>query len=454
MIQTLLRFTVTAVAALVVGTLAVADVAPSEFIGSGIVPPGASVIRMTSAQVEIVWGSPCEMSAAFEFENDSSSAIDLQLGFPVVSFEDRIGLSATRTSFSVAFEGVTVASNEVTKTKGVYDDSTSTLYHFHYTFPPGRTRAKVTAQLPASLTKGWGGRERLFYCIQTGGGWNGTIGREEVTIHFPAKVESEQIVRAVPSNYCIQGSSVSWSFTDIKPKGNEYDISLEYLRPDVLQLLSDLRKRHSADPSDVALTIKLAKHLFALGRAAGYAGYPPDRLSQVEFDSILHRINDHGDQARFRKRYVRQSDGAYHEFPDSEWTRERREMIRILNGADYQPPYSQSPHVDEARRLMERVLSEEPHNTQAWNVYLANYGQFSFGSVGIWLWGPRQFYYRQINLIKRAHNLCPNDPAIELWFKRSREKSTIDERDDPLWGLLVKEGVFDTDYPKVDYDYY
>ena len=129
-------------------------------------------------------------------------------------------------------------------------------------------------------------------------------------------------------------------------------------------------------------------------------------------------------------------------------------MIRVLNGADFQPSYSRSPHVDEARRLVEQLLKEQPHNAEAWNVYLANFYKFGFGSVGISTWGPSQFYPRQIDLIKRAHQLCPGDHAIELWFKASREKVTIMDREDPLWKVLVKNGVFHTEYPPFAYDYY
>jgi len=84
---------------------------------------------MTSARVDIVWGTPCEMSAAFEFENESSAPVELELGFPIISFMDRAGISQRRTSFSVAFEGVPVAAREATRTKSIEDDATRTLFH-------------------------------------------------------------------------------------------------------------------------------------------------------------------------------------------------------------------------------------------------------------------------------------------------------------------------------------
>jgi tetratricopeptide (TPR) repeat protein len=266
-------------------------------------------------------------------------------------------------------------------------------------------------------------------------------------------VEPEQIFQAAPENFDTQGDTVCWVFTDIKPKGKEYDVRLEYLRPDIFRVLSDFRKRHAARPNDAALTIKLAKHLFALGRAKGNAGDEPDRLELADFDAVFSKIENSADQAFFKRKYIRRADGAYHE-PGSESMEDSLEMIRILNAADYQSAYSRSPHVAEARQLIEQLLEAKPDNAEAWNVYLANYNQFSFGSVGIWSFGPCQFYPRQIELIERAHRLCPDDPAIGLWFERCREKAPIDGRVDPLSELLKKNGVFQTDYPRIEYDYH
>jgi hypothetical protein len=74
-------------------------------------------------------------------------------------------------------------------------------------------------------------RESLFYCIQTGGNWAGTIGEEEVTIRFPHPIEKDQITGIAPAGYQVDGNCVRWRFVDFKPKGKEYDISLTYVRP-------------------------------------------------------------------------------------------------------------------------------------------------------------------------------------------------------------------------------
>ena len=60
-----------------------ADIAPTEFKGGGVVPVGASDIRLLSAKVDIDWGVPCALSAVFVVENESSQAIEVPLGFPM-----------------------------------------------------------------------------------------------------------------------------------------------------------------------------------------------------------------------------------------------------------------------------------------------------------------------------------------------------------------------------------
>jgi hypothetical protein len=442
-----------AAACIAITTAARGDIAPSEFVARGIEPAGAAEIRMKDADVEIVWGTPCQMIAVFEFENESSAPIELEMTFPILSYEDRVGLLRVQTAFSVEFAGAVLAANGPIKTK-IADDSVSCLeYRFRFRFSPGRTQAKVKAELPASLTYGWGGRQRLFYCLQSGGGWKGTIGREEVRIRFPYNVDPEQIFKGEPKGFTLDGDVVRWVFSDIKPKGSEYDVHLEYLRPDMFHVLSEIRQQHAANPSDTALAIRLAKDLFALGQAKGKAGYLPSRLDETECQAIASRIGDPADRVFFQHRYERRADGVYYDTSGESDTQAGR-MARILNAADYQSDFSRSRHVTEARALLEELLKREPRNAEAWNVYLANYNRFSFGGVGIFTCGPWHYYPRQVDLIKRAHELCPDDPIIDLWFKRCRAGKVIDPWTDPIVELAKKGGVFHTDYPKIEYDYY
>ena len=60
-----------------------ADIAPVQYVGYGISPVKANGVRMLSAHVDITWGTPCTMSAAFVMDNQTAKPVDIQLGFPI-----------------------------------------------------------------------------------------------------------------------------------------------------------------------------------------------------------------------------------------------------------------------------------------------------------------------------------------------------------------------------------
>lgn len=243
-----------------------ADIAPTAFNGSGIKPISATGIRMASAKVDIEWGLPCKMSAIFEMENKTSQAIDIALGFPVslpANLRSRDALD-----FSMSFDGVPADPSDITEVGNSTDNfpRNTTWYRCRHRFVPGKTTVTVTTKLPASLVYSTPYREVLSYCIETGAAWEGTIGSEEVTIHFPSPITPDQIVKSTPASCTVKDKTVCWEFKNFKPKGQDHDVILQYLRPDVATALSLLRAQVAKDPGNADLKLKLAKNLFALDR--------------------------------------------------------------------------------------------------------------------------------------------------------------------------------------------
>lgn len=62
-----------------------ADIAPTRFTGSGIVPDDEPDVRMESADVTIRWGHPSSLAAEFVLINESGGKT-LTLGFPVGAY--------------------------------------------------------------------------------------------------------------------------------------------------------------------------------------------------------------------------------------------------------------------------------------------------------------------------------------------------------------------------------
>ena len=324
-------------------------------------------------------------------------------------------------------------------------------YRCEHTFRPGQTKVTVTTKYPVTLTRGSPYHERILYCIETGGSWEGTIGSEEVDIHFPHPVATGQIFDADPKNYTVDGNIVRWLFKDFKPQGKDHDIGIEYLRPDVVAAIASARADLARDPSDPTRIIKLAKDLFPLGPYDGYAPYAPNELSLKELNDLVAKIDD-PDRDLFKSFYSLNKQGQY-ELSDDQWQKNPDEILRILNAIDYQPPYDQSPEVQEARALIEKLLQVHPDNAEAWKVYFANYYRFHFAGRGT------VFYPHEIEQITKAAAHCPNDTCLQLWFKiitgsytgpndrsHDRDGKALDDQ-------IKKQGILDNDFQKISYDY-
>ena len=258
-----------------------ADIAPTRFTGSGIVARSETAIRMQRAVVDIGWGMPCELTATFEMVNSSGTSIDMRMGFPMPAGEFESRPSTVSDDLTITFDGVPA---EVTPPGGGTEDRDNrrdwAWYHCQHTFKPGTTTVVVNALLRASLDSGRAFHESLYYCIETGRNWAGTIGEEVVTIRFPHPIAKEQIAVASPAGYKIEGDSVRWHFKDFKPTGQTHDIAITYLRPDAMKVLSALRQDAARAPDSSAAAVKLAKHLLVLGYAKSNAGFLPRRLTR------------------------------------------------------------------------------------------------------------------------------------------------------------------------------
>jgi len=178
-----------------------ADISPTQYVGYGIAPVDAHGLRMVNAQVDIVWGDPCDLTATFVIQNSNATSTDIQLGFPIPHYRYYPAGNALK-EIAFAFDGIPVAPDAITvsaqeENKPRY----STWFRCHHSFRPGSTKVTVKIKLPASLDGNYPYREHLYYCIETGDSWQGTIGSEEVIIHFPGPVIPEQKIETTPNNY-------------------------------------------------------------------------------------------------------------------------------------------------------------------------------------------------------------------------------------------------------------
>jgi len=294
-------------------------------------------------------------------------------------------------------------------------------------------------------------RESLFYCLETGANWAGTIGEEEVTVRFPHLITKEQITTATPPGYEVEGDQVRWRFKDFEPRGKDDDIALTYLRPDVIQVLSTLRAEVRKHPQSSTSAVKLAKHLVAFGKPKSNSGFPPSRLTQEQYASVLLNILSPADRQTFIGEYPLNAEGL-HEEVSKEWTNKRLDLVQILADAGYRDRDSQLPFVVEGERLLKDTLARDPHNAEAWNVYLASYWRFSFAAVGHWF-GMTRLSRAQAKLIETAAANCPEDECIQLWLSLRRSPSDKNAAK-ALSDAITRHGFMQLDIPNLGYGYY
>jgi hypothetical protein len=426
------------------------DIAPTEFIGAGITPIEDVEIRMESADVHIEWGTPCLLSATFAMVNDSAVARTVTLGFPVPkpSFPTPFTPDTLIITFNEERAAVTGPFTEEPDSRVAHDWQ---WYQCRHEFHPGTTLVRVSTVLRASLVYATPFAESIQYCVRTGGKWAGRIGSEKITIQFPYAIDRDQISAAKPFGYKVSDKNVSWSFRKFEPVGDEFDIKITYIRPDAMAVIGKLRRDMENDPMSSDVTIKLAKHLLALGNEKSNSGFPPLKLAPNEFEEILRKIDRAPERKMFSQHYRRNNEGLFEE-TSSKWTKERESLVQILVDAGYRDEWSKVCYVTEGERLLLDLLKRDPHNAEAWNVYLANYWRFSFAAIGHWF-GRTRLGKQQLAAIQKAAEECPEDECIRLWLEMVRY-GDVSRRSDRLRQVIAEHGYLKVDFPNIEYDYY
>jgi hypothetical protein len=147
------------------------------------------------------------------------------------------------------------------------------------TFPPGEdVRLRVTYD---THPIGWGPWGSLPYVLETGAGWRGAIGEGAITFRLPYEVTSMNVQLAEmreaytgpdrPFEITVDGTDVTWHFTDLEPERSEYPWSmtgretdnptLTLLDPAVWAEIEAAQAEAEAHPDAVEAHLRLAEAL-------------------------------------------------------------------------------------------------------------------------------------------------------------------------------------------------
>jgi hypothetical protein len=420
-----------------------ADIAPTEYRGGSVLPLGATKVRMEDADVKITWATPAaDLEATFLLFNPEPDARPIEIGFPVGEYFRGYENDSTRQSlqsslkpqtrkadaatFSVEVNGTTIEVYEKAPTLGkVIPEAKGAVDWFYFTptLKPGKNEIHVKTLLKPTWMRAF--CARLSYCIWTGGRWDGPIQHEAVKVVFPSEAGNGLVSEFTPKSGKINGKEISWEFSNIEPTGNEFDINVVYMHPKVWEGVNRSRAAAESQPGNHELALKYAIDLFGFGDPKANAAFPPEKLTKEEYAWVKQRSS-----SLIGYFYLPAADSSYHE-KTSEWTTERRAMIQILADAGYNNKHLPgSDKIEQARKLVEKVLAEDPKNADAWAVYLAHYWMFNFAAQGR-PFGQAVFSKPQRKAINEAFSNCPTDPRIQFWKKRMQENKDVEPKDLP-----------------------
>jgi hypothetical protein len=389
-----------------------ADVAPMRYEGFTLSVQENAEVRMQSEEVNIYCGRHCLVNAQFEMCNETDQPINLFVGFPVrneetdeqeVVYDFRVRANGGDW-FTDVFK---IRDSAEPFTLLPWVESSESLAPLAWvgwpqSFCPGRTLLEVEYHIEpsGSYREPW---LNIFYVLETGEYWKGTIGQAVVAIHFEEPLAAEQVrAGTMPKGFQVDGCKVCWRFTEVEPT-REDNIQLEYMPFAIYRKLQRLRHSVEQNPGDEAAVVELGRHCFALGPYWGLRGYVPSQLSPVEFRSIVAKVADPDDKAVFQDTYRRTARRALREARTGSLKLNRGAQVdddviyalvespdvssqrieHILCSIDY-GSQNLSEYVAEGRNALESLLRKNPGNGDAWMVYLSNWYRFKWVGFAPW----------------------------------------------------------------------
>lgn len=273
-----------------------ADIAPPEQPpGASIVPGGESTqVRMVAETVTLtVLPKPSANQLAqaatvadFTMRNLSAETETMQARFPLTFWNDRddgFGKFPEISNIQIFVDGKQVSTHRIDAN---FSNAGGIAYQqapwaaFDVSFPPA-TDVKITVKY---TTNGYGyadGPNAVFrYVLETGAGWNGTIGSADVIIKLPypateenaPDAESMGFGRTTPGMQRID-DTVRWHFEDFEPTADD-NILVVLVIPAFWQKVLNWRAQTQKTPNDGEAWGQLGKAIKEAIRAA--KGYPRD----------------------------------------------------------------------------------------------------------------------------------------------------------------------------------
>ena len=292
-----------------------ADVAPPHPPVGSDLSPGSEItnVRMISETVTIdvaenstIKNGHAVVTAKFQMRNLGDTVEEMNVRFPlhhseynIQSNECYFSLYPSISDIAVWIDGRQV---QVSKTFGKVNplpvegtplpDIIPCWAHFPVIFPPGQdVNVVVQYTVEGYRSDGDSSITEYFYVLQTGAGWNDTIGKAQIIVRLPYNITPMNFIRCYPEDCYQAGNEVRWGYEDFEP--TEGLISIDIMLPSIWRNILTETERTTANPSDGEAWGRLGKaykEAIMAGRGFAYYGSVTAEMYQFSQDAYQKAI--------------------------------------------------------------------------------------------------------------------------------------------------------------------
>lgn len=295
-----------------------ADVAPPQTPQGANLNPGAEStnVRMMAETVILTVrqdpqddrGAIANTVATFTMRNLGTTVEKMQARFPLSFYtgdSDGFGNFPEITEISVKVDGKTVTTQRemqpaLSTLGGIYQERTDVPWAvFDVSFPPGKD---VTIEV-AYPVEGFGyyPYEDFRYILETGAGWNDTIGSADIIVRLPYEASPHNVwlpdettgYSQTSPGATVAGNEVRWHFENFEPTADN-NIEITVVAPSLWQRTLDETKNVTSNPNDGESWGRLAKAYKEIAIMAKHGDPRPDTagrelfaLSQQAYEKCL-----------------------------------------------------------------------------------------------------------------------------------------------------------------------
>lgn len=244
---------------------AMADIAPpAQPRGANPVPGGEGTqVRMVAEMVviEVKRDVPqdslgqADVTATFTMVNQGETEERMDVRFPLTfwnGLSDGFGSYPEIDDLRVEVEGQPRGTRRVTTPNPYNPDIPIPWAAFEVVFPPEREiviEVQYTAEAMGEYPN-----IAFGYVLETGAGWNGTIGSADLVVRLPYEANRQNVVFETHTGYSmttsggeIQGSEVLWHYEDLEPT-SEQNLEVSLVMPEAWETVLRERMNVAQDP--------------------------------------------------------------------------------------------------------------------------------------------------------------------------------------------------------------